>query len=422
MLAIGLMSGTSMDGIDAALLETDGKLHIKEKINSCLHLDYDPRFKILLKAAEYAVCKHTGNLSLAAEHFTQDAKCYFEKLNIHDLTPYQFYLYNKSIDLALSDIIEHSTQLHANAIFALLKQMNLSSKDIDLIGYHGQTLFHHPAAKITVQIGNGKLLSTLTNIPVVYDFRRADVDSGGQGAPFAPIYHHGLCMRDNLSLPIAVVNCGGIANITLIKEADETKLIGFDTGPGNALIDSLLRQFTNGSEVMDHDGKYGMQGKINEAVLTRLLNSSLGNYFTLKPPKSLDYNQITLIPEVIELAENSLVDACRTLEAFTAICIIKALDWIKIKPKTWILAGGGWENPVILEELKLRLKELNPAVTIKKADEINWNNQALEAQLMAYLAVRSTKQLPLSFPGTTAVAKPQTGGVPCNFHLNGVNA
>jgi anhydro-N-acetylmuramic acid kinase len=230
------------------------------------------------------------------------------------------------------------------------------------------------------------------------------------------LYHQAPAKRDNL-IPLAVVNCGGIANITLIKNGEPESLVAFDTGPANGLIDRFIKQQTQGKECMDTDGKYGLQGMVNDEVLKLLFAEAIRkegkNYFEMIPPKSLDINDMQLIPALHNL---SLYDACATLEAFTAESIVKSLDLLKLEkseiPQTWVLVGGGWNNPVILRELKSRLKKYcGDTVKIYKAAEVGWNSQALEAQIFAYLAVRSLLGLPLSYPGTTRVPQPLTGGV-----------
>ncbi len=398
MLAIGLMSGTSMDGIDAALLETDGAALINELGH--YSLVYDRRTKVLLKAAEYAVRKYRGNLPEAHQHFQSALNEYLHE-QLQTTMP-------QLHDVSLADVIAESTQLHIHAVNHLLKTTN---KKIDVIGYHGQTLLHSPATKMTIQVGDGQRMANAVGITVINDFRSRDVAAGGQGAPFAPIYHQALAARDK-KIPLAVVNCGGIANITLINSDNENELIGFDTGPGNALIDSFIRRHSNGLLSMDKDGVYGKLGKVNDGVLNQLYASAVHqqgkNFFHLPPPKSLDYGDMLLIPE---LATLSFADACRTLEAFTADSIVKSLELVATTiPKQWILAGGGWHNPVILDELTQRLMRKCPEVIIQTADEAGWNNTALEAQIFAYLAVRSLQGKPISLPGTTCVPQPLTGG------------
>lgn len=250
MISIGLMSGTSMDGIEAALLETDGSPNLLKPLGY-ISMNYSPRFKVLLKSAEYAVRKCDGNLEQAKKIYSQAVKDYLKnELNIVENSD------SNAEPISLDDVIQHSTELHGIAVKKLLDEKKLSAKDIDVIGYHGQTLFHNPDRKISIIVGNGDQLAEELGITVVNDFRSNDIAAGGQGAPFAPLYHYALAVRDN-KVPVAVVNCGGIANISLILDKNEEHVIGFDTGPGNALIDRLVRQRTQGKEDMDTDGQYG---------------------------------------------------------------------------------------------------------------------------------------------------------------------
>lgn len=418
MLSVGLMSGTSMDGIDAALLETDGSGVIKELGHTSI--SYKPQFKILLKSAEYAVRKCIGDLDKAKDYYSQAIKDYLKnelkllEINItNNISHLSSYLHGApDLIITLDEVIQYSTQLHAIAVNKLLKEKGYDAKQIDVVGYHGQTLFHRPSIGITVQVGDGQYLAEQLGIAVVNDFRSRDVAAGGQGAPFAPLYHQALAIRDK-KIPAAVVNCGGIANISLISSSNELDLIGFDTGPGNGLIDRLIRQRTNGKENMDTDGKYGKRGKINKKIFNALYERSIikdgRNYFQITPPKSLDFGDMDIIAELTSV---SLADACRTLEAFTADTIVNSLELLRATiPQHWILAGGGWENPIIRHELEQRLrKKLGSTVQIQTANEAAWNNQALEAQTFAYLAVRSLQNQLISVPGTTQVPEPLSGG------------
>ena len=404
MLSIGLMSGTSMDGIDAALIETDGKSQIKEL--GGISLDYSADFKILLKSAELAVRTCNGDLE-AAKRYYHDA--------IEDYVTKELHLTNfaKFQEFTFDQVIEQSTTLHAAIVHNLLKKLNYNPQNIDIIGYHGQTLFHRPTEKITIQIGDGQLLAKKTNINVINDFRSNDVKSGGQGAPFAPLYHQALAIRDK-KYPIAIINCGGIANVTFITGETYNDVIGFDTGPGNGLIDRLVKQKTNNTEFMDLDGKYGKRGKINSEILNILFQKGVlqkdKNYFDINPPKSLDINDLNLIEELKMIP---LADACATLAAFTAESIAQSIDYLpkEVLPTTWVLAGGGWNNPVIREQLTTRLQnKIKLPLKIVLADELNWNSKYMEAQIFAYLAVRSLQGLPISVPNTTRVPMPLSGG------------
>lgn len=409
MLSIGLMSGTSMDGIDCALLETDGtpQLLVEHGFTS---LTYDPRFSLLLKATEFAVKRYQGDLPKTKKNFTELIHSYF---NLHQINISQVLSYFPTIkELSYDDMAKHSTELHIEIVNKLLQICHRRADQIDIVGYHGQTLFHQPHMKCSIMLGEPQYLADQLGIKVVYDFRRNDIDAGGQGAPFAPLFHQALAIRDNY-LPLAVVNCGGISNITLISNEDENALIGFDTGPGNALIDTFVRTRTKGLQQMDRNGEYGLAGCVNEDMLTILFQKAIIkdgiNYFLQSPPKSLDYGDMQLPSELDGL---SLEEGCATLEAFTAYTIINSLSLVDCAvPKHWILAGGGWNNPVIRRELTQRLQQqYGKDIRVMTADEAKWNGQALEAQIFAYFAVRSLLNKPLSVPGTTRVPYPLSGG------------
>ena len=423
MYSIGLMSGTSMDGIDAALLKTDGTPNLIER-HGYLSLPYEQIFKICLKATEFTIKTCNGDLAKATHNFQALLIRYFQEnlglqqyemdamfQTIHDYFKHACVKPFKE-SLNLNHIIDHSTHLHILAVNALLHKANMSAKQINIIGYHGQAMFHQPRQKISIILGDGQALADAVTIPVINDFRRQDIQMGGQGAPFAPIYHQALAIRDH-KIPLIVVNCGGIANVTLIPSSDPHTLTGFDTGPGNGLLDQFVRQRTQGRLSMDVDGAFGQQGKVVEIILEALYSSAVMkedvNYFSLRPPKSLDYGDLVLIPE---LANLSLEDGCRTLAAFTADSIVTSVMQLgTILPRHWILAGGGWHNPVIFEEIKQRVKnKIGQDVTVATADEAGWHGAALEAELFAYLAVRSMQQQPISYPNTTGVTQPLTGG------------
>jgi anhydro-N-acetylmuramic acid kinase len=424
MLSVGLMSGTSMDGIDAALLQTDGSSVIQDL--GYVSISYAPPFKLLLKSAEYAVRKCFGNIEQARSSYSQAIYDYLSnelgvkesdiQYEVSKLSVYLQGIEKKEFPITLDAVVQHSTYLHFIAVQQCLEKTGHQSRQIDVIGYHGQTMFHRPDHKISVVVGDGQYLADQLGITVVNDFRSCDVAAGGQGAPFAPIYHYALALRDK-KIPLAVVNCGGITNLSLIPSENESDLIAFDAGPGNSLIDSLVRQRTRGKEHMDTDGQYGKQGSVNQQVLKALYEKSIirngKNYFLMPPPKSLDYGDMVLIPELNAL---SLEDACATLEAFSADAVIESVGLLNMDlPRQWILAGGGWKNPVIRYEFESRLrKKLGDSTNIFLADDINWNSQAMEAQIFAYLAVRCLENKPLSFPGTTGVSRPLLGGCAWN--------
>lgn len=422
MFSIGLMSGTSMDGVEAALLSTDGDAAIKELGH--LPIYYDNDFKILLHAAQYCIQKCRGNMAQAKKKYAQWGIHHYlrDALGLHpkdverrkvELAAYLYGSEQQGQSISLDDVIQRSTRLHAHAVQKLLAKTGFSKDQIDVVGYHGQAMYHQPDERISIIVGDGQLLADLIGISVVNDFRSHDIACGGQGAPFAPLYHQALARRDDM-IPAAVVNCGGIANITFINNSNPDDLIGFDSGPGNGLIDRLVRQRTLGQENMDRDGLYGSRGSVSSQAFAALYAKSIvkngQSYYEMKPPKALDFGDLHLVEELEGL---SLEDACATLEAFTADTLVNSLKHVGSNniPKTWILAGGGWNNPIIRRELEYRLKKkLGEDTRVMTADEAGWNSQALEAQIIAYFAVRSLQGKPLSVPGTTRVPRPVSGG------------
>lgn len=402
VVSLGLMSGTSMDGIDAALIETDGTPRCLRELASA-SFRYDLHFSLLLKGTEYAVRQCAGDLEKAKLLFPDLLRAFCDH---QGLDPSEFASYR------YEEIERQSTKYHIELVQQLLAQSGYDADRIAVIGYHGQTLYHQPESRTLVMLGDPQYLADALKIKVVYDFRRQDIQAGGQGAPLAPLYHYALGVRDHL-LPLAVVNCGGIANLTAILADAEEAIVGFDTGPGNALLDSCVRQRTQGREVMDRDGQYGRRGRVHTRVLEQLYQQAIvkngKNYFTQPPPKSLDYGDIALLPALERL---SLEDACATLAAFTADTVVQSVQWLTAVPQCWVLAGGGWKNPNIREQLIERLQQrYGRELRVYMAEDIGWNNDALEAQIFAYLAVRSLYHQPLSFPNTTNVPYPVTGGM-----------
>ena len=281
--------------------------------------------------------------------------------------------------------------MHANLVESLLSKYGLLSSEIDIIGFHGQTIHHNPKEHFTLQIGDGALLAELLGISVVNNFRSADVEAGGQGAPLTPVYHRALVQ--NFEEPTVIVNIGGVANVSFISD---TCLLAFDTGPGNALIDDLIKQKLGKS--FDSGGELARQGKVDEEVLTSLLNHS---YFNELPPKSLDRNEF----HFSNSTKLSIQDSAATLVAFTTKAIVQSLEYFPEPPQRWLVTGGGRLNSFMMDELSRRLE-----IKVLPVEDVGWNGDALEAQAFAFLAVRSLLNLPLIFPGTTGVNKELTGG------------
>jgi anhydro-N-acetylmuramic acid kinase len=292
------------------------------------------------------------------------------------------------------------TKLHAAALEAFLDANGIDRHSVDVVGFHGQTILHRPKERLTVQLGNGEELARGVGIPVVYDFRAADVAAGGQGAPLVPVYHQALAATLERAQPVAVLNLGGVANITFI---DGTDPIACDTGPANALIDDFMRA-RNGAP-RDEEGRAAAAGRVDERAIGRLLAHP---FFALPAPKSLDRNDFRQwVAAHAELAQKSTEDGAATLTALTAAAVACARDILPRAPRSWIVAGGGARNATLMRMLSERL---SPA-TVETADRAGWSADALEAQAFAFLAVRSLEGLALTFPTTTGVPQPMTGGV-----------
>lgn len=351
--AIGLMSGTSLDGIDAALIRTDGQGKIDRM--SFISIPYDDDIRGRLRACLGKKDDPDGAVALAT--------------------------------VAL-------TRAHAAAVDWLLSRAGLSPQEVDIIGFHGQTLHHDPTNRFTWQIGNGSMLARLTRIDVVNDFRSADVAAGGQGAPLIPLYHRALAEAAGIELPVAILNLGGVGNVTYI--AGDDKMVAFDTGPGNALIDDWIKKHTGRD--YDENGMWARQGKVDEAILAQLLSH---HYFNAPPPKSLDRDAWDLSA----LEKLSPVDGAATLTAFTVQSAACALEHLPYAPRAWYVTGGGRHNGLIMESLQRRVN-----APVESVDKLGWDGDAMEAEGFAYLAVRSLLGLPLSLPGTTGVPQPLTGG------------
>jgi anhydro-N-acetylmuramic acid kinase len=363
VLAIGLMSGTSQDGVDVALIDTDGERIAQFGATACR--PYTAAERTLLRRATAAAANLTErtarpDLVAEAERLINDA--------------------------------------HAEAVQAFLAANDLKPGIVAAVGFHGQTLLHRPERGLTMQIGDGKALAARLGIPVVYDFRAADVAAGGQGAPLAPVFHRALVRRLGRSPPVAVLNLGGVANVTYIDGDD---LIACDTGPGNALLDDFLRLRTG--RPLDTDGRTAAAGKADATMIAHLLAHP---FFAKPPPKSLDRNDFRgFIGDTLNGI--GVEDGAATLTALTAAAVAHVVPHLPRPPASWIVAGGGARNPTLMRMLAERLK---PA-QIESAHAVGWSIDSLEAQAFAYLAVRSLRGLPISFPGTTGAPRPLTGGV-----------
>jgi anhydro-N-acetylmuramic acid kinase len=398
-LFLGMMSGTSMDGIDVALIKTNGVAFVESVASS--FYPYSDACKRCLKYAERIMHAAQGDVAVAERLFAQHE---MQQDNaIRDL-----FLAHQLHDISLASLIVLSTYLHEAAAQQLLHEHRVASDDISLVGYHGQTLYHAPHLGITQQIGAPQLLADRLNVPVVADFRSNDIQHGGQGAPLTPIYHWALALQEGL-VPLAVVNCGGIANISFVLGEDTAQLFACDTGPGNVLLDRFVRNKTAQKYFFDQDGLWSLQGEVNQRALDALRAESLPQYYLQQtPPKSLDSNDCQLPALFNQL---SLQEGCATLAFFSVECMIQSLDFCTTLPTRFVLAGGGWYNAAILDQFKVQLTQrLKKTPQILNAKQLGWQQDTLEAEAFAYLAKRVICQLPLSFPNTTGVRQPVTGG------------
>jgi anhydro-N-acetylmuramic acid kinase len=339
------MSGTSLDGIDVALVQTDGRDRVIA--GPALTISYPQEFRERLRSVLGGVGR-------------------------------------------IAPIEDELTRLHAGSVGEFLQRYPATA--VDIIGFHGHTILHRPAERRTWQLGNGELLGRLAGLDVVADFRSADVAAGGEGAPLAPLFHAALAAA--LPKPLAVLNIGGVANVTWIGARSE--ILAFDTGPGNALIDDWVCQRTGAGA--DIDGALARTGCASVPHITRFLASP---FFERPPPKSLDRDDFrAFIP-----AGLSLEDGAATLAEMTAAGVAAAVRYFPAPAGRWLVCGGGRHNPALMEALGRRL-----GASVRPVEAVGWDGDALEAQAFAYLAVRSILGLPLSLPSTTGVTRPTSGG------------
>ena len=355
--ALGLMSGTSMDGIDVALLTTDGDRQLRH--GPAAAFPYPSQIKMRLRAA-------LGEAKALQQRAERPG--------------------------GLRELERDLTLLNAQAVNSFLAAKGIDRAEVDLVGYHGQTVLHDASAGMTVQLGDGALLASETGLDVVFDLRAADVAAGGEGAPLVPVYHRALAVQLAM-LPAAFLNIGGVANVTWIGE----RIIAFDTGPGNALLDDWMLKHTGAAH--DPDGATAARGRVDERALTVLLTHG---YFGARPPKSLDRDAFSAGP----IAGLSLEDGAATLAAFTAASIAKAREHMPREPRVWVVCGGGRKNKTLMSMLAANVQ--NAVVPV---EALGLNGDFIEAEAWAYLAVRSVLGLPITFPETTGVAHPLTGGV-----------
>lgn len=362
MKALGFMSGTSLDGVDAALLDTDGAAI--DSFGPWLTAPFSPDVRAAMRVAT----------ALAP---ARDRASWPQAV--------------RTAETAL-------TRAHVDAGLRLLRDASLRPSDLDVVGFHGQTLWHRPPengrAGDTLQIGDPVALGTAFGAPVVHDFRRADMIAGGHGAPLAPAYHAALFAWSETDGPVAALNLGGVANLTWVGR--DGTLMAFDCGPGIGLIDDWVQ--TRAGLPYDEDGRLAGAGDVAAAVLDRLLAHP---YFDAPPPKSLDRNAFSLET----LRDLSDRDGAATLAAFTAAAVAGSLRFMPEPPRLVAVCGGGRKHPRVMAELSARLE-----APVVDADQLGWRGDAVEAEAFAFLAARRLAAMPASYPDTTGVPTPALCG------------
>lgn len=358
LTVVGLMSGTSLDGVDAAVLQTDGVAVGRR--GQALTLPYDATLRRDLR-----------RLLDRAPSLAPD-------------------------DPALLAAEAVLTDRHAEAVRAVL-----GGGRADLVGFHGQTILHRPEARRTWQIGDAARLARAVGMQVACDFRLADVAAGGQGAPLAPLFHQALAA--GLERPLCVLNLGGVGNLTFLGEAglgQAGEVIAFDTGPGNGPLDDFVARRTGAA--FDAGGRLAASGQVDQAVLARLMAHG---FFAAQTPKSLDRLDFAAALAASGLAGLGDADGAATLVAFTAHSVAAGLPHLPARPLRWLVTGGGRHNLSIMAGLRATL-----GVPVEPVEAVGWDGDAMEAQAFAFLAARVQGGLPLSLPGTTGVPAPLPGG------------
>ena len=362
-ISLGLMSGTSGDGVDASLIYTNGLNRyelIKDK-----YFEYDSSIYRDIHSLKEKIHK--------IEHLDKFGK-------------------------ELKNLERRLTIFHAE----IIKQLNISDETV--VGFHGQTIYHNPKEKISKQLGNGKLLHQLTNKQIVYNFRNNDISNGGEGAPLTPIFHQVIALQNNISLPVCFLNIGGISNITIVKTNNNfEELESKDIGPGNCLIDSWVRK--NSNQKFDLGGKLALSGKKNEIIFEQAQELYMNR--NNKRKLSFDTNDFD-----ISFARGlSLEDGATTLTDFTASIIGEEISLtlknFKKKIQKVLLCGGGRKNKILIQKIK---ENSSPSISFMNLDDYKIDADFIESQAFAYLAIRSILKLPISFPNTTGCKTPSLGG------------
>ena len=363
--SLGLMSGTSGDGVDASLINSDGSSNYKVEINK--YFEYENNFSKKIHSLK-------DKINSAA-----DLETHFKEI--------------KALEKEL-------TIFHSKVVMDIVKSIK---KKIDFVGFHGQTIFHDPTKKISKQIGDGKLLSQLTQTTVVYNFRQNDIQNGGEGAPLAPIFHNVLVKQNKIELPVCILNIGGISNVTIIDDCEQNNLTSRDLGPGNCLIDAWVRKNKKGN--FDKDGAYAAMGKTNDLML----NQALDNFDNRPDQNRLSFD--TKDFDINFLRGVSFEDGAATLTDLSGRIIgaglFSLLSDVRNKLFKVLVSGGGRKNKTLIQRIKSRtLKNL----VIQPIDDYGIDGDYVESQAFAFLAIRRFLELPISFPDTTGCKSPVTGG------------
>lgn len=363
MRVLGFMTGTSLDAVDMAILETDGEEILG--LGPAGEQKLDPTTRALLEEATRAALAW----SVGAPR------------------PQIFAEAERAV-----------AQAHLEAAHVFLASLGEEGR-VDLVGVHGQTVLHEPPGPSrpmgrTIQLIDAQYLANGLGLPIAYDFRTADVAAGGQGAPLAPVYHAALARWSKLAAPVAVLNLGGVGNVTLV--GPDGLLEAHDTGPANGMIDLWVQSRT--ALRCDMDGALARAGHVDEAILNAYLAHP---YFQVRGPKSLDRFDFSMEP----VAALSLADGAATLTAFAAAAVALGLETLAFRPREVIVCGGGRLNPVLMNAISARLN-----LPVRPAEAVGWRGDSIEAEAFAFLAARASLGLPLSFPGTTGAPTPLTGG------------
>lgn len=353
LTAIGVISGTSMDGIDVSIVESDGREQ----------LSFGP-------GASYPYPEDTRRA-------------------LQDLIAAP----ERALDDPLTELEAAVTSAHLGAVERFIAEQGLAPESIDLVGLHGQTVYHRPDLRFTRQLIDGPAVARALGIATVDRFRHADIAAGGEGAPLAPLYHRALA--HGLEQPLMVLNLGGVGNITYI---DGETVIAFDTGPASAILDDFVLR--RRGEAYDADGALAASGHVHEDLVTDFMANP---FFDRPAPKSLDRNEFHRRAQVVETLSDA--DGAATLAAFTVESVVAALRHVPKQPKRWLVTGGGRLNRHFMTRFRERL-----GVPVEPVEAAGWAGDVIEAQTFGYLAIRSAKGLPLSLPGTTGVPEPLTGG------------